>query len=143
MLELVIRNQHTIRTVFPKVSLELSTSDSFVVAGLRNGRLPALISGAEEKVVWQLIPLECGPSVPLPLIKVTDGRRTQEIAESQALEVPLEASSDAIRIIPVREDQRLEDGSYASTTLSVDTTQSPKATDPVPGERFRIAVSPT
>ena len=79
------------------------------MAGIRNGRLPSLISGAEEKIVWQLIPLECGPSVSLPIIKVTDSRRTQEIAESQALDVPLDANADNIRIVPVRLDRRLED----------------------------------
>lgn len=132
-LELLIRNQHPTRTVFPKVHLELSASESFVVAGIRSGRLAALIPGAEDKIVWQLIPLECGPAVPLPLIKLTDSRRTQEIADSQAMDVPLEASADVIRIIPLHLDKRLEDGS--DTTL-------PLGADKVTGDRFRIAVSP-
>ena len=142
-LEIVIRNQHPTRTVFPKVSLELGASESFVVAGVRNGRLPALIPGGEARIIWQLIPLECGPAVPLPTIKLTDSRRTQEIADSQAMDVPLEASADLIRIIPLHSDRRLEDGSDIQSVVQTTSTHDSKVSgaDSALGDRFRIAVS--
>ena len=55
------------------VTLELDASDAFIVAGLRNGRLPILLPGSEEKLAWILIPVECG-DVKVPRIKAIDVR---------------------------------------------------------------------
>jgi trafficking protein particle complex subunit 11 len=117
LVELIIRNQHPTRAIFPKVQLDLGPSENFVMAGIRNGRLPTLISGAEEKVVWQVIALECGPSVPLPTIKVMDSRRSQEIAESQALDVPIGEGRDEIRIVDSRVDRRNDDSNRAASEV--------------------------
>ncbi|KAG6920032.1 hypothetical protein DXG01_010100 [Tephrocybe rancida] len=72
-LSLTIRNYHPSRSANVVVTLELDASDGFIVAGLRNGRLPILMPGDEEKFTWKLIPIECG-HVKLPHIKVVDKR---------------------------------------------------------------------
>ena len=46
----------------------------FVVAGLRSGRIPILLPGAEETVTWRLIPVECG-HVSVPRMRIMDKRR--------------------------------------------------------------------
>lgn len=46
----------------------------FVVAGLRAGRVPLLLAGSEERLVWMLIPVECG-YVQLPRVRVLNRRR--------------------------------------------------------------------
>ncbi|KAI5120282.1 hypothetical protein M0805_005339 [Coniferiporia weirii] len=114
MLELVVLNHHPTRTACPAVSLDLEPSESFVVAGIRNGRLPTLIPGAEERVIWRLIPLECGPAVLLPKIRVMDRRRLVEAAESSA-GVPQgdTVPDDEVPVIDVRWDRRGSDGSDA------------------------------
>ncbi|OCB87838.1 hypothetical protein A7U60_g4971 [Sanghuangporus baumii] len=115
MLELSLRNRHPTRSACPMVSLELEPTESFVAAGIRNGRLATLIPGAEEKVVWQLIPLECGPAVLLPKIKVTDRRRATEGPESETGGAPQQpeglATDDEIQVVDVRWDRRRSDGS--------------------------------
>ena len=103
-LELVIRNSHPARSACPAVSIEFEQSESFVVAGVRNARLPLLVPGAEEKVIWNLIPLECGPSVPLPRIRVVDKRRDDEKREGAIAEDDMVA--DDVPVIDVRNDRR-------------------------------------
>ncbi|KIK67572.1 hypothetical protein GYMLUDRAFT_69742 [Collybiopsis luxurians FD-317 M1] len=50
-------------------------SQGFVVAGLRAGRVPLLLAGAEERLTWMLIPIECG-HMNLPTIRVIDRRKS-------------------------------------------------------------------
>lgn len=99
-LTLTIRNRHPTRTAEVYVQLEaaptatsavdstmgdpapaIGTSSisnqvgtSFVVAGIRAGRVPLLLAGAEERLVWMLIPIECG-YVQIPRIRVVDRRK--------------------------------------------------------------------
>ncbi|KAF8663656.1 hypothetical protein AX16_000898 [Volvariella volvacea WC 439] len=47
--------------------------NSFLVAGLRSGRIPILLPLTEHVVKWNLIPLECG-YCKLPIIRVLDAR---------------------------------------------------------------------
>ena len=160
LLELVIRNQHPTRSACPMVSLELEPTESFVAAGIRNGKLPTLIPGAEEKVIWQLIPLECGPEVPLPKIRVTDRRRAVEnpdgsgaVGAGAGMGAPQQhqestVAGDEIRIIDVKWDRRRSDGSYLlpeqlggdheRTAENVGVVRSTGNED----SRFTIAVSP-
>ncbi|EJD08009.1 uncharacterized protein FOMMEDRAFT_138064 [Fomitiporia mediterranea MF3/22] len=147
LLELIIRNHHPTRSACPILSLELEPSESFVAAGIRNGKLPTLIPGAEEKIIWQLIPLECGPAVPLPKIKVTDRRRTVEVPESGAERPPqqeLPSAGDEIRIVDVKWDRRISDGSYIPTDGTeqpadgLGVTRAQNSSD----KRFTIIVSP-
>ncbi|KAL5512612.1 hypothetical protein ACEPAG_3265 [Sanghuangporus baumii] len=148
VLELSIRNRHPTRSACPMVSLELEPTESFVAAGIRNGRLATLIPGAEEKVVWQLIPLECGPAVPLPKIKVTDRRRTAEGPEGGTGGAPQQpegfAAGDEIQVVDVRWDRRRSDGSCIFSDVTE--TQGPKGegpgASPITDRRFTILVSP-
>lgn len=110
-LELVIRNSHPARSALPMVSIELDQSESFVIAGIRNAHLPLLVPGAEEKIVWHLIPLECGPAVPLPRIRVTDMRRGAENKDGAIVEG--DAAVDDVRVVDIRWDRRGSDSSSA------------------------------
>ncbi|KAI6046343.1 Gryzun, putative trafficking through golgi-domain-containing protein [Pisolithus marmoratus] len=72
-MHLVIRNRNATRSAIVTVALDQSTVDAFVVAGPRGGRLPTILPGAEEKVTWNLIPVECG-MVKVPHARVMDHR---------------------------------------------------------------------
>ncbi|KAI6029321.1 Gryzun, putative trafficking through golgi-domain-containing protein [Pisolithus microcarpus] len=72
-MHLVIRNRNATRSAIVTVALDQSTVDGFVVAGPRGGRLPIILPGAEEKVTWNLIPVECG-MVRVPHVRVMDYR---------------------------------------------------------------------
>ncbi|KAH8115389.1 Gryzun, putative trafficking through golgi-domain-containing protein [Phellopilus nigrolimitatus] len=141
-LELVIRNFHPTRTACPMISLDLDPSDSFIVAGVRNGRLPTLIPGAEEKVIWRLIPLDCGPVVRLPKMRVTDRRKVAEAADTASGIAPeVSAVEDEVRVVDVRWDRRRPDGSdalQAKQEMPEGDNSRQRAAD----RRFTIAVSP-
>jgi trafficking protein particle complex subunit 11 len=101
-LTLTIRNYHPSKSANVAVQLELDASDGFVIAGLRSGRIPILMPGAEEKLTWKLIPIECG-YVKVPRIKVMDLRRTPASnVESGAEEA--ESKSEMVKVIDVRID---------------------------------------
>ncbi|KAF8633400.1 hypothetical protein AX17_004571 [Amanita inopinata Kibby_2008] len=96
-----IRNYHRTRSANITVHLETDAQDSFVVAGLRNGRVPVLFPGAEEKVIWQLIPIECG-YVKIPRLRVVDRRRTLPHASGGEGQ----SEGEIVRVVDVRVDQR-------------------------------------
>ncbi|KAL4248314.1 hypothetical protein ABKN59_006671 [Abortiporus biennis] len=73
-IQLTVRNRHPSRSAYVVVQLEPEATDAFVVAGLRNGRLPILLPGCEEVIRWNLIPVECG-FVKIPKIKVMNRRK--------------------------------------------------------------------
>ncbi|TFY61713.1 hypothetical protein EVJ58_g4338 [Rhodofomes roseus] len=98
-LRLVVRNRQPTRSANVVVHLETDNSDAFIAAGLRNGRLPILLPGAEETVLWRLVPVECG-FVRIPRIRVAD-RRTDPGAEGELQE-------RIVRIVDVRADERRE-----------------------------------
>lgn len=127
-LQLVIRNSHPARSALPMVSIELDQSESFVIAGIRNAHLPLLVPGAEEKIVWHLIPLECGPAVPLPRIRVTDKRRGAENKDGAIVDG--EAAVDDILVVDVRWDRRVSDSSSAGEAG-------------LGGRRFTMLISPS
>lgn len=105
-LTLTIRNRHSARSANITVQLEPDPSDSFVVAGLRSGRVPILMPGAEEKLLWRLIPIECG-LVKVPRIKIMDKRKA--IASAQGIRGPdaeVEIEGDIVKVVDVRMDQR-------------------------------------
>lgn len=99
-IHLTIRNRHPSRSAHVSVTLDLDPSDAFVVAGLRNGRLPILLPGSEEKLSWKLIPIECG-YVKIPRIKVMNVRRAALPSQGGA-EVDVEG--EAVKVIDVRAD---------------------------------------
>lgn len=68
--------------------------------------------GAEEKVVWQLIPMECG-YCKIPGIKVTDVRRSAQFssgASAGGSETGLESRGEEVKIVDIRMDVRREGG---------------------------------
>ncbi|KAF9460741.1 Gryzun, putative trafficking through golgi-domain-containing protein [Collybia nuda] len=102
-LTLAIRNHPTSRSANVTIQLELDPSDGFVVAGLRSGRVPILMPGAEERLTWNLIPIECG-HLRIPHIKVTNRRKPL------ANEVENTSDTETVKIVDVRMAQRHDIG---------------------------------
>lgn len=96
-MSLRIRNLHPSRSANITVQLEPEPSDAFVVSGLRSGRVPILLPGGEEQVIWRLIPVECG-YVRLPKIKVMD-RRAKSVGEA-------DSEGEIVKVVDVRLDRR-------------------------------------
>ncbi|KAJ7270064.1 Gryzun, putative trafficking through golgi-domain-containing protein [Mycena haematopus] len=107
-LTVTIRNRHPSRSANVTIQLEPDPSDGFVVAGLRSGRIPIMLPGAEEKITWRLIPIDCG-YVKVPRMKIVDKRRAitnaQGLRESNA---EVETEGDLVKIINVRLDRAKE-----------------------------------
>ena len=87
--------------------------DGFVVSGLRNGRVSVLLPGSEDKLIWSIIPIECG-YVKVPRIKVTDRRKAipaqaQDANESGAITDAF--ADDLIQVVDARCGVRQDDGS--------------------------------
>ncbi|KAJ6631526.1 Gryzun, putative trafficking through golgi-domain-containing protein [Mycena sp. CBHHK59/15] len=104
-LTLTVRNRHPSRSANVTIQLEPDVSDGFVVAGIRSGRIPIMLPGAEEKVTWRLIPIECG-YIKVPRIKIADKRRV--IASAQGLRDPnaeVETEGEVVKIIDLRLDR--------------------------------------
>jgi len=109
-MHLTIRNQHPARSANVTVQLEPDSSDGFVVAGLRAGRVSILLPGGEERLTWRLIPLDCG-YVNVPRLKLVDRRKA--IASSQGIEgsnAEVDTVGEAVSIVDVRRDERDESG---------------------------------
>ncbi|KAF9012565.1 glutathione transferase omega-1 [Cyathus striatus] len=103
-LQLILRNYHPTRSANITVQLETDSLDAFVIAGLRSGRVPVLLPGAEERLVWKIIPIECG-YVRVPQIKVFDRRRVISTVHEQQPPTGPEAIGDAVKVIDLRRDQ--------------------------------------
>ena len=109
-LRLTIRNRHPTRSANVTVQLEPEGSEAFIVAGLRHGRMPILLPGAEESVTWNLIPVECG-LVRVPNIRVLDRRSAVQIAQQQGEQTQPEG--EEVKIVDVRWESRPEGGEAA------------------------------
>jgi hypothetical protein len=106
LVRLTVRNQHPSRSANVTATLDLDPSDAFIVAGLRNGRLPILLPGSEERLLWNMIPVECG-HVKLPRIKVMDVRHAAP--PSQGAGVPsteVDVEGEVIKVVDVRANWR-------------------------------------
>lgn len=101
-IHLTVRNRHSSRSANVSVTLDLDPSDAFVVAGLRNGRLPILLPGSEEKLSWKLIPIECG-YVKIPRIKVMNVRRAA-LPSQGGVSTEVDVEGEAVKVIDVRAD---------------------------------------
>ena len=97
-LRLTVRNRQPTRSANVVVHLETDNSDAFIAAGLRNGRLPIMLPGGEETVLWKLIPVECG-FVRIPRMRVSD-RRTDPGSVAD------EPHDRNVTIVDVRADER-------------------------------------
>ena len=68
-----MRNRRPTKSANVVVQVEFDAADGFVLAGLRSGRVPVLLPGAEEELRWNMVPVECG-LVRVPRIRVVDRR---------------------------------------------------------------------
>ena len=100
-LRLTIRNNRPTRSANITVHIEFDTSDGFVLAGLRSGRLPILLPGAEEEVRWNIVPVECG-LVRVPRIRVVDRRVPFGAPEGQRDE----GEGEQVEVVDLRRDAR-------------------------------------
>lgn len=103
-LTLTVRNYHLCKSANVIVQLDLDASDGFVIAGLRSGRVPILMPGAEEKLTWKLIPIECG-YIKVPRIKVMDLRRATA-SDGESGTEGAESKGEVVKIIDVWIDHR-------------------------------------
>lgn len=117
-MHLTIRNQRPSKAANVVIQLDLDpVSDSFIVSGIRQCRLPVLLPGAEERVSWNLIPVDCG-YVKIPKIKVTDRRNVidaQVPAHSAAGKPPLTEGED-VQVVDVRTDVSVPSDAVGATT---------------------------
>jgi hypothetical protein len=116
-MKLIIRNHHPSRAANITVQLDPDPSDGFVIAGLRNGRVPVLLPSAECSVIWKLIPIECG-FVRVPKIKVVDRRKAIVVpnqGETGETAAEPETTGDIVKIVDVRWDGRDEEGKRDKT----------------------------
>jgi len=112
-VQLAVRNRHLSRSANVTVMLDLEPSDAFIVAGLRNGRLPILLPGSEEKLSWNLIPVECG-HVKIPRIKVMDVRHASPPSQDAGVRnTEAGVEGEVVKVVDVRADWRT--GSADST----------------------------
>ncbi|EPQ55211.1 hypothetical protein GLOTRDRAFT_41884 [Gloeophyllum trabeum ATCC 11539] len=131
-LRLTVRNGQVSRSANITVQLEPEPSDGFIVAGLRSGRLPILLPGAEETILWQLIPLECG-FVKIPNIKVIDRRKAA--AGRNAVPGETDTEGESVKVIDIRWEGRGTDGGedqmYARRSMDSTDSESDRR-PPVP-----------
>ncbi|KAF8161338.1 Gryzun, putative trafficking through golgi-domain-containing protein [Crassisporium funariophilum] len=123
-LTLTIRNYHPTRSANVIVQLEPDSLDGFVVSGVRNGRVPVLLPGSEEKLIWKMTPIECG-YVEAPRIKVVDRRKAiPNTTGSNEPGVTIDPSAgDLVKVIDVRRDMRHALVRTDSDTSSQDHTE--------------------
>jgi len=127
-IELTVRNQHPFRSANVAVALELDGSDAFIVAGLRNGRLPILLPGSEEKLSWILIPVECG-HVKVPRIKVMDVRHAAPPLQGTGVPgTDAEVEGESVKVVDVRSDWKTENAQGVGENLVTITRQGGAST---------------
>jgi len=104
-LTLLVRNYHPTSSASIVCQLDTDNIDTFVVSGLRSGRLPILLPGAEERVIWRLIPMECG-HIRLPRIRVYKRRVTASVQFQSSAEGQDEG--EIVDVVDVRCSRKLE-----------------------------------
>lgn len=124
LMSLTIRNYHPTRSANVTVQLDPDSLDGFVISGVRNGRVPVLLPGSEEKLVWSVIPIECG-YLKLPRIKVMDRRKVAPASQSSADSGAAveQSAGDVVRVVDLRQDLR-----YTSPEGAVESTGESDAT---------------
>jgi trafficking protein particle complex subunit 11 len=128
-MKLVIRNRHPSKTAHIVVSVDVDNSDGFIVSGVRSGRAPVLLPGAEAEMLWSLLPLECG-YVRLPRIRVTDRRKPFVSAGDQSAPPGHNPEADwpgeTVKVVDLRWDSRNGEGeeSLVQRRNSLDTESS-------------------
>lgn len=107
-IHITIRNRHPTRSANIVVQLEPDAADSFIVAGMRNGRLPILLPGCEGKLTWNLVPVECG-FVRIPKLKVLDRRVVIDAQVHSGSAQGFEDDAEPVEVVDIRWDRTLQD----------------------------------
>jgi trafficking protein particle complex subunit 11 len=102
------------------VQLEPDAADAFLIAGQRSARVPALLPGAEAKLVWSLVPIECG-FVRVPKIRVVDRRKAGPISPTEEEPLAVEDEGVPVRVVDLRRHERIE---AADVTVEEGTTST-------------------
>ncbi|KAL4064245.1 Gryzun, putative trafficking through golgi-domain-containing protein [Scleroderma yunnanense] len=108
-MQLTIRNHNTIRSATVTVALDPNPLDAFVVAGLRSGRLPVILPGAEEMLTWTLIPIECG-LVKVPRVRVLDHRQAPPLSDNTSGTFA-DTDGEPVLVMDARFERWMGDGS--------------------------------
>ncbi len=116
-MRLVIRNQRPSRSANIVIQLEFDTTDGFVLAGLRSGRIPILLPGGEEVLTWNIIPVECG-IVRVPRVKVTD-RRAPVGSQGGTPENQVDFEGEEVEVVGIRRDARTVEGTADTSKKSI------------------------
>ncbi|KAL6305207.1 Gryzun, putative trafficking through golgi-domain-containing protein [Sparassis latifolia] len=136
-LHLTVRNRHPTHGANVIVQLEPDNADGFVAAGLRSGRIPILLPGGEERLMWKLIPIECG-YVKLPRIKVTDRRKAVGVQAVAGQDAEVETEGEQVQIVDVRWDGRVAgeagDAQQAGSSTPEGVQQDPSEVVHPPGQ---------
>ncbi|KDQ50908.1 hypothetical protein JAAARDRAFT_41691 [Jaapia argillacea MUCL 33604] len=122
-LHLTIRNRHPSRSANIVVQLDLDPTDGFVVAGLRSGRIPTLLPGAEEKISWRLIPIECG-FVKVPRMRVLERRSAVATTQPTASGADVEVEGEIVKVVDVRWEGKDVDGNDEGNVESVEAEEA-------------------
>lgn len=122
-MRLVIQNRHYSRTA--DLALQVEPSDNFVISGMRSGRVPLLIAGAQEELLFNVIPLSCG-TLRLPTFILLD-KRSATLANadpygdgrpaSPAQNAPAEADLVRVPVRDARLDAHFESGADVYSTV--------------------------
>ncbi|KAF7315077.1 hypothetical protein MIND_00021900 [Mycena indigotica] len=122
-LTITVRNGQPTRSANVTVQLDPDAEDSFVIAGLRSGRIPILLPGDEETIQWRLIPIECG-YVKVPRLKIMDKRRAIPTAQRESnASSEMETEGDVVRIVDARLNRASERKIVLNGRVSVETTE--------------------
>lgn len=112
-IRMTVRNRHPTRSANIVIQLEPEAADGFVVAGLRNGRLPILIPGSEGSLTWNLIPVECG-FVKIPKVKVINRRVVIDAQAHSGATQGFEDDAELVEVVDVRWDRRFQEAAVVA-----------------------------
>ncbi len=112
-IHMTVRHRHPTRSANIVVQLEPEATDGFVAAGLRHGRLPILLPRTEEKLTWNLIPVECG-FVKMPRIKVTNRRVVIDAQAHSGATQGFEDDAEVVEVVDLRWDRRFQEAAVVA-----------------------------
>ena len=118
-MHLIVRNQRPKKSANVVIQLDLDpVTDGFILSGLRQGRLPVLLPGAEERLTWNLIPVECG-YIKIPKIKVTDRRNVIDAQLPANVSAATKPEGEEVEVVDIRVDVQAEGKSAPGSGVTI------------------------
>lgn len=134
-MHLIIRNRHPTRSANIAVQLRPDPADAFVVSGMRQARMPILLPRTEERIYWNIVPVECG-YVSLPRLTVANHRRRAGEEGEQ--------EGELVKVVDVRWDNRgpASQGRMAGDGYSTDSSEEDAKVPPVSVAPYTVLILP-